>query len=604
MLQERKNGRMRFDQTAIREIHARVDIASFIGSYVQLSKRGRDLVGLCPFHSERTPSFHVHPDKGFFKCFGCGAGGDVITFVSKLENLAFPDAVRMLAGRAGIELEPESPQAARVRSEREAIYEANAIAAAFFERKLHESQGQRARAYCERRGILASTIEKFHLGYAPDEWGALADELAASHVDPLVAAKAGLLKRGERGFYDFYRDRLMIPTYASTGEVIAFGGRALGDAEPKYLNTSTTPVYTKGDHVYALNVARRAISDGTLIVVEGYLDCIALHQAGFENAVASLGTSFTEKQAREMRKYADGIYLCFDADAAGGAASSKAIDVASKAVENAGSSVRVVTLPPGEDPDTFIRRNGSQAFAELLKAAKPAIEVRLEREAERLERGFDSPAKIAPAAEALIRQLTPQIEWDRWRVWMAKRLKVSEHELRNSPFLANAANFTPRSAGVRPATRHLPQTVQPGSFERDVLSIVLEDPELLLEYKDRIPAQSFRAGLYRDVYSAMIANAARLARPADVFAIFADDHESVGLLSSLGQPDRSSTVRYEDSEQRRAHLDRVVERLQLDRERQRYQELSSRIDEIVGAGQNVSTELRDEFDALVTKLKK
>ena len=168
---------MRFDQGAIREIHARIDIASFIGSYVSLRKRGNDLVGLCPFHGEKTPSFHVHPDKGFFKCFGCGAGGDIIAFLSKLENLSFPDAVRVLAQKAGIELEPENPQAARVRSEREAIYEANRIATAFFERTLRTPAAAGARAYCERRGISQASIEKFHLGYAPDAWNALTDEL-------------------------------------------------------------------------------------------------------------------------------------------------------------------------------------------------------------------------------------------------------------------------------------------------------------------------------------------------------------------------------------------------------------------------------------------
>jgi DNA primase len=598
-------GTLRFDQGAIREIHARIDIASFIGSYVSLHKRGNDLVGLCPFHSEKTPSFHVHPDKGFFKCFGCGTGGDVITFVSKLESLAFPEAVRLLAGRAGIELEPENPQAARVRSEREAIYEANAIAAAFFERMLHDSKGADVRRYCERRGISQASIEKFHLGYAPDDWSALADELRRANVDQNVAAKAGLLKQGERGFYDFYRDRLMIPTYATTGEVIAFGGRTMGDGEPKYLNTSTTPVYTKGEHVFALNIARRAASrDGTLIVVEGYLDCIALHQSGFENAVASLGTAFTEKQARELRKYADGIFLCFDGDAAGGAASEKAIDIATKSVENAGSTVRIVTLPAGQDPDTFVRERGSDEFRRLLQAAKPAIEVRLEREVERLRRGFDSPATVAPVAEALIQRMTPKIEWDRWRVWIAKRLKVNENDLRNSRFLANTANFLPRSAGAAPGTRHLSHNIQPSSFERDVLSIVLEEPALVLEYRERIPADRFKTAPYRRIYSLLAENADRIARSADVFVLFADDNESVGLLTSLGQPDRSSTVRYEDSAQRRAHLDRVVERLQLDEERGRYQELSRRIDEIKMSGQNISSEMFDEFRALALKLKK
>ncbi len=595
---------MRFDQGAVREIHARIDIASFIGSYVSLRKRGNDLVGLCPFHTEKTPSFHVHPDKGFFKCFGCGAGGDVITFLSKLENLAFPDAVRLLAQKAGVELEPETPQSVRTRSEREAIYEANRIAAAFFERKLREPAGAAARDYCEERGIAAAVIEKFHLGYAPDAWNALTDELQRGGIDLAVADKAGLVKRGERGYRDFYRDRLMVPTYATTGEVIAFGGRALGDAEPKYLNTSTTPVYTKGRHLYALNVARRAAAqDRTLIVVEGYLDCIALHQAGFENAVASLGTAFTEDQAKELRKYADGIFLCFDGDTAGNAAAGKAVDIAVHVIEHAGSGVRIVTLPAGSDPDNYVRERGAQAFRGLLEAAKPAIEFRLEREADRLARGFDSPATIATQAETLIRRMTPQMEWDRWRVWIAKRLQVSENDLRNSRFLANTANFTPRSTGMA-ATRHLSRNVLPSSFEREALAIMLEEPALVREYRDLIPAQRFRSETYARIYAGLTENAERLGHTADVFAMFADDNESMEVLSSLGQRDRSSTVRYEDSTQRRAHLDRVVERLQLDEERTRYQELSRRIDELLTAGQNVSPELRDEFDALVSKLKK
>ncbi|MBV8116581.1 MAG: DNA primase, partial [Candidatus Eremiobacteraeota bacterium] len=454
---------MRFDQSVIAEIHARVDIAGLIGQYVQLRKRGNDLIGLCPFHAEKTPSFHVHPDRGFFKCFGCGAGGDVLTFIQKTENLPFTDAVRMLGAKAGIELAPEDPSAARVRNEREAIYEANRIAAGFFARMLASGAGRQARAYCERRGFSPATLEQFTLGYAPDSWSALVEELEREHVSLSIAAAAGLVKSGQRGYYDFYRDRLMVPTYATTGEVIAFGGRALGDAEPKYLNTTTTPVYTKGRHLFALNVARRAAQrDRTLIVVEGYLDCIALHQAGFPNSVAALGTSFTQEQAAELRKYADYAYLCFDGDAAGSAAATKAVDIASKAIEHAGSSVRIVLLPPGDDPDSFIRNRGAAAFAALLERAKPAIEFRIDAEIERLHAGFDSPAKIVPKAEALIREMTPREEWDRWRVYVAGRLKVSVDDLRNSRFLANSANFAPRAGtGDRPGSRHARASVEP-----------------------------------------------------------------------------------------------------------------------------------------------
>ena len=593
----------RFDQGVIRELHSRIDIATFIGQYVALKQRGRDLVGLCPFHGEKTPSFHVHPDQGFFKCFGCGAAGDVIGFVQKLENVPFPEAVRMLAAKAGVELEPENPGAARARSEREAIYEANQIASKYFAQMLRSGAGAAARAYCERRGFGEATIEKFTIGYAPDGWNGLVDELRRSGVDPELAAKAGLLKRGQSGsYYDFYRDRLMVPTYATTGEVIAFGGRLLGDGEPKYLNTSTTPVYTKGEHLFALNVARRSTqSNRTLIVVEGYLDCIALHQAGLDNAVAALGTSFTEKQALELRKYADHIFLCFDGDAAGANAATKAVEIASKVIEHTGSSVRIAALPQGEDPDSFVRTRGADAFRALLEAAKPAIEYRLDPEIDRLHTGFESPSAIARKAEALIRELTPREEWDRWRVYVAGRLKVNVDDLRNSRFLTNVANFAPRQDAGR--SRQMAR-LEPLSFEREVLSILLEDPALVNEYEGRIAPNRFRNDIYRRTYERIVQHAEGLRDTADVFALCASDEDELSVLRALGTRDRSSIVRYDDREARRAHLDRVVERLELEDERERYRLLSQRIDELISAGRPVSEEIRDEFDRLVTKLKK
>lgn len=596
---------MRIDQATIREIHARTDLATLVGSSVALRKRGRDLVGLCPFHNERTPSFHVHPQEGYFKCFGCGAYGDAIAFVQRVENLTFPDAARVLASRAGIELSAETPLDARRRDEREMIYEANRIAAAFFTRSLRAKEGEEARRYCEQRSIAGPTLERFSLGYAPDGWDALVGELRACDVDLVLAATAGLVKpRQSGGFYDFYRHRLMIPTFSMTGEILAFGGRTLGEAEQKYVNTPTTPVYTKGCHVFALNLARRAVpAEGALIVVEGYLDCIALHQAGFENTVASLGTAFTEDQARELRKYSDHIYLCFDADAAGANAAEKAIDIAARVIEHAGSSVRIVALPSGEDPDSFVRGRGAGAFRALLDQAKPAVEFRLEREILRFQSGFDSPSSIARKGEALIREMTPVAEWDKWRVYVAGRLKVSPNDLRNSRFLGNASNFAPRGP-LRVGSRHLALNPQPSSYEREILAIVLEEPPLLVEYADLLPPPSrFANELYRTIYARLLEDAPRLKTGADVYALFAEDSGTVEVLSSLQRPDRSSTVRYADTEERRLHLERIFERLQLETEKERYQELSREIDELVGSGKKVPEHLRGEYDALVAKKK-
>jgi DNA primase len=596
---------VRYDQDALREIRARIDIASFIGQYVPLKKRGNDLVGLCPFHSEKTPSFHVHPDRGFFKCFGCGTGGDVITFVQKFENAAFGDAVRTLASKAGVELEPESPHASRARSEREAIYEVNRVAAAYYARMLAAEAGAQARDYCRRRGFSPATIERFGLGYAPDSWSGLAGELERNGFELGLAARAGLLKTGQHGYYDFYRDRLMVPTYSTTGEVIAFGGRIVGDGEPKYLNTATTPVYTKGRHLFALNLARRAAqTDRTLIVVEGYFDCIALHQAGFENAVASLGTSFTTEQAAELRKYAEYVFLCFDGDAAGSAAATKAVDVASNGIEHTGSSVRIVLLPPGEDPDSFVRSHGPAAFRELLDEAKPAIQFKIDTQVEQLRAGFDSPAKVAPKAEAVIRRLAPREEWDRWRVYVAARLQVNVDDLRNSRFLADSANFAPRARAAPSESRHAKTSVESLSFEREVVSILLEEPSLGTEYGHRIDAARFRNEVYRRMYEKIVAFADTAPTTADLFGLFAEDQELLDLLADLSRRDRSSAVRYGDSEARRAHLERVVERLQLEDERRRYRELSDLIDDKLAGGKAVSAELRGEFETLVAKLKR
>ena len=604
LLGARTSDSMPVDQGAIREIHARLGIADVIGAYVQLRKRGNDLVGLCPFHGEKTPSFHVHPDRGFFKCFGCGEGGDVFTFVQKMENLSFGDTLRMLATKAGVQLEPENPHAARARSERERIYEANSVAAAFFARSLASDTGKAARAYCEKRGFSPEIIEQFNLGYAPDTWDALRDELARNDVDLSLAATAGLLKPGQRGYYDFYRDRLMVPTLSTTGDVIAFGGRALGDAEPKYLNTSTTPVYTKGRHLFALNVARRAAQrDRTLVVVEGYLDCIALHQAGFDFAVASLGTSFTEEQAAELRKYADHVFLCFDGDVAGANAATKAVEIASRVLEHAGSSVRIVALPQGDDPDSYVRAHGASGFRALLDAAKPAIEFKLDPQIDRLRDGFASPAEIAREAEKLIREMTSREEWDRWRVYVAGRLQVNPDDLRNSRFFANSANFAPRFGSSTTGSRHAPATVEPYSFEREVLAIVVEDPTLALEYGERIRPDRFRNGVYRSMYEHIVEQASRLKATGDVFGIFVGDAQALAVVSDLGSRERSGTVRYASREDRKAHLDRVVDRMQLDDRRKRYQELSQQIDVVVAAGQPVEDGLRSEFDALVAELK-
>jgi DNA primase len=588
---------VRIDQTAIREILSRTDIGSFVGSYVALRKRGNDLVGLCPFHGEKTPSFHVHPDRGFFKCFGCGAGGDAIKFLQLLENLSFPEAARALARRAGVELEPETPGAARVRSEKEAIYQANELAAAFFHRLLKLSpEAQGARDYCAGRGLTSATLDAFRLGYAPARWDALVGELSAAGVDLEVAARAGLVKAGQRGYYDFYRARLMIPTYAATGEVVAFGGRALDDSEPKYLNTATTPVYTKGRGLYALERARRAAAaNDSLIVVEGYLDCIALHQAGFTNAVASLGTAFTAEQAAELRKYAERIFVCFDADAAGTAATAKSVEVLSAA----GCTAFIVQLPPGEDPDTFIRSYGTAAFTTRLDAAVPWIQFELDRDIDEIVAKRLPSAQAARNAEARVRRL-PREEWDRWRVYAAKRLDLAVDDLRRSRFVADPASFAPKAGPG--FVRHLAPAAEPPTIERDILETLLDEPSLVGEYAERIPAETFKDATYARLYGELVARKAVLTTAADALAALGDDREAVETAVALQRSDRSSQVRFPDSAARRLHLDRILERLAEAEWDRRRRELSARQDRLFEAGLRLPDGELEEFRLLEKRL--
>jgi len=557
---------VRIDQSVTREILARTDLAALIGQYVSLHKRGRDLVGLCPFHGEKTPSFHVHPDRGFFKCFGCGKGGDAIRFMMELENLRFPDAARMLAKRAGVELVEEDPRESRRRSERESIYDANKIAAAFFHRLLlSDPRAETARRYCEGRGITRATIEAFQLGFSLPEWSALADELRREGVDVQIALAAGLVKaRGEgRGVYDVFRNRIMVPTYATTGEVVAFGGRALADENPKYLNTGTTPVYTKGRFVYALNVARRnAAKDNTLIVVEGYLDCIALHQAGFGNAVAALGTAFTPEQAAELQKYATTIFVCYDADVAGQAAARKSISILAA---NKELSVKIVALPVGEDPDSFVRSQGAAAFQTLLDGAVDAVEFALDRAIGPLAASHRTPAQKAREGERIMRELSPREEWHQRRIYVAGLLKLHPSDLENSITMGDPTRFAPRTPPGARFTRHLAPAPKRVTFERDVIAAFVEEPLLLDEYAGGIAPEAFVDPVLREVLEQLYAARADLRTAADVSALFSERGDVVTLLAELELGERSKLRRFEDTSQRRAFLDRVAVRLDADR---------------------------------------
>ena len=344
------------------ELIARTDIVDLVSESVRLTKKGNSWWGCCPFHSEKTPSFHVVPDRQIYKCFGCGKGGGAINYVMELENLPFQDAVAVLARRAGMEV-PSFGASPGARERREKILEMNRQAARAFHRRLYGSEGAEGLAYLRRRGLSQTTLTSFGLGFAPSQWDALIRELTGQGYDKRDLLDAGLAVNNKDGrIYDRFRNRVMFPIIDVRGNVIGFGGRVMDDSTPKYLNSPDTPVYNKSRNVFALNTAKNS-KGGQVILTEGYMDTISLHQAGFTSAVASLGTALTEEHGQLLARYFKEAVIAYDGDGAGVAAAQRAIPL----LEKAGLKVKVLRMQGAKDPDEFIKAYGREAFARLLE---------------------------------------------------------------------------------------------------------------------------------------------------------------------------------------------------------------------------------------------
>ncbi len=364
----------RLSQEFMDNLRATCEVERVIGEYVALRQRGKNLVGLCPFHGEKTASFTVFPETQSYYCFGCGAGGDIINFVSKIENLDYIDAAKFLAERAGIQVPVENEYDSEAYAQkRKSVLELNKEAANFFFKSLRSPLGKEAVEYIKKRKLKTETINKFALGYAPASWNALCDHLKSKGYSLELAREAGLCAANKNGgYYDVFRDRLMFPIIDVRGNVIAFGGRVIKKDEiPKYLNSPDTPVFKKSKNLFSLNNAKG--TKDFLILAEGYMDVIALYQAGFKNAVATLGTAITPEQALLMSRYVSEVVICYDADEAGKKATDRAIDILSKT----GIKVKVLRISGGKDPDEFIKEYGADKFAALLNGSGNKTEYRL-----------------------------------------------------------------------------------------------------------------------------------------------------------------------------------------------------------------------------------
>lgn len=503
---------MPFPDSFLQELKLRSDITEIASSYVNLKRHGRNMVGLCPFHGEKTPSFNIYTENGSFYCFGCGAGGDVITFIMKIENLDYVEAVKFLAQRAGMEM-PENTYDDSLSKLRMRIYEANREAARFFHATLLSQRGQSGLNYLRGRALSDRTIRHFGLGFADDDWNSLCNHLKNKGFSEyeIYSANLAFKRKNGNGIYDRFVNRVMFPIIDLRGNVIAFGGRIMTDEKPKYLNTSDTPVFKKSENLFSLNNAKSS-GTRTLILCEGYMDVIALNQAGFTNAVATLGTALTNEQAVLMKRYADEVIICYDADGAGQKATARAIDI----LRNAGLPIKILTVPSGKDPDEFIRskgENGPAAFKLLIDKCGNDIEYRLMKLKENYNLNT-TDGKVAFLNEAV--KIVATIESPIERDVFASKL-CAELEIDKNAFLEQISKVKRRDRreNIKKETRQIQAELngqsdkinrehykkpRSSSAEEALLVYLINNPDYANSISERVTPDKFSNSLIKRYY--------------------------------------------------------------------------------------------------------
>ena len=503
---------MPFPDGFLQELKLRSDITEIASSYVNLKRHGRNMVGLCPFHGEKTPSFNIYTESGSFYCFGCGAGGDVITFIMKIENLDYVEAVKFLAQRAGMEM-PENTYDDSLSKLRMRIYEANREAARFFHATLLSQRGQSGLNYLRGRALSDRTIRHFGLGFADDDWNSLCNHLKNKGFSEyeIYSANLAFKRKNGNGIYDRFVNRVMFQIIDMRGNVIAFGGRIKTDEKPKYLNTSDTPVFKKSENLFSLNNAKSS-GTRTLILCEGYMDVIALNQAGFTNAVATLGTALTNEQAVLMKRYADEVIICYDADGAGQKATARAIDI----LRNAGLPIKILTVPSGKDPDEFIRskgENGPAAFKLLIEKCGNDIEYRLMKLKENYNLNT-TDGKVAFLNEAI--KIVATIESPIERDVFASKL-CAELEIDKNAFLEQISKVKRRDRreNIKKETRQIQAELngqsdkinrehykkpRSSSAEEALLVYLINNPDYANSISERVTPDKFSNSLIKRYY--------------------------------------------------------------------------------------------------------
>ena len=528
------------------ELIARTDIVDLVGEYVRLTKKGRNYWGLCPFHSEKTPSFSVSPDKQIFKCFGCGKGGGAINFIMELDSLPFRDAVGVLAKRVNLEVPDTGGFSAGMKERREKLLTINKAAARVFHKWLYAPEGAAGLAYLQRRGLSRGTLTRFGLGFAPDRWDGLLTALAEQGWDKADLLDAGLAVSNKDGrIYDRFRNRVMFPIIDIRGDVIGFGGRVMDDSTPKYLNSPDTPVYNKSRNVFALNIAKKSRA-GRVILTEGYMDTISLHQAGFDSAVASLGTSLTAEHAQLLARYFKDAVIAYDGDGAGVSAAQRAIPL----LERAGLNVKVLRVKGAKDPDEFIKKYGPEAFARLLDKSENHIDYRLEQLRGRYDLSDDSQrVEFLREATGVIASLHSAVEREIYGGHAAQMAGISaeamaqevkkelrrriqkEKKQQERRDLSPAIQLQPKARGMRY------DNIRSARAEEGVVRLLLLEPDLFPQVEGLGPEQ-FSAPVLAKIY-ALLCQRHREGRSTQLAALAGalSPEEMSHLVSVMDQPE-------------------------------------------------------------------
>lgn len=550
-----------YSEEQIEEVRSRSDIVSVIGRYVRLKRAGSGYTGLCPFHNEKTPSFHVNPARQMYKCFGCGVGGNVLTFVMEYENLTFPEAMEMLAQENGIELPKQELTAQQKQQEslRQTLLEINKKAARYYFALLKSPRGKPGYDYLTGRGLSDETILHFGLGYAGQGGGELYQYMKKEGYSDSVLKETGLFKMDERGAYDKFWNRVMFPIMDANNRVIGFGGRVMGDAKPKYLNSPETKIFDKSRNLFGLNYAKRG-KRSNMILCEGYMDVIALHQAGFTNAVASLGTAFTEQQANLIRRYTDEVLLTYDSDGAGIKAAMRAIPM----LRRAGITGKVIHMEPYKDPDEFIKNLGAEEFEKRMEEAQNSFF--FEIEVIKKNYSMSDPEQKTKFIHETARKLLvfeDKIQRDNYLEAVAARYNIKTEDLRQ--LVVRYGNQMPsgyqevmeerQQERIRKGKKK--ETREGISYSyRLLLSWLIEEPKLFVQIREWVKPEDFEEGLYRTVAKELYDQLDRGdLEPARIIGHF-EEVEDQNKVASMFQTSFGSKI--ENDEKKKAITDLIL----------------------------------------------